>query len=314
MRRIKLKATPEHQGMRLDIYVSVHTGITRATSQRLIAEGKVLVNGSTAPKRHMVRTGECIEVVIPDPVPPGPMPQDIPIRVLYQDDDLAVVSKPAGMVVHPAAGHPEGTLVNALLHELNGLSGVGGESRPGIVHRLDKDTSGLMVVAKNDRSHLSLQQMIKERSLHRHYLVLVHGVPATELGTICVPVGRDERNRKRMAVNAVSGREAVTHFKVLRDYGRAALLEAELQTGRTHQIRVHMSYIGHPVVGDREYGRPGSLERELGLSRQFLHAWKLVFPHPRSGEPMHFEEPLPDDLERALEILSSQQKNERAFS
>ncbi len=305
MRRIVFETSPEHEGMRLDVCVSFQAGITRTAAQRLIAEGKVLVDGFPAPKRHLMRAEERVEVLLPDPLPPEPASQDIPVRVLYQDDDLAVVCKPAGMVVHPAAGHRDRTLVNALLHALDGLSGVGGVGRPGIVHRLDKDTSGLMVVAKNDRAHLILQRMIKERTLHRYYLVLVHGVPATGLGTVSAPVGRDVRNRKRMAVNAVSGREAVTHFEVLRDFGRAALIEAELQTGRTHQIRVHMAYIGHPVVGDRVYGRWGPLEHELGIKRQFLHAWKLSFNHPVSGNPLLFEEPLPEDLESALDVLSS---------
>ncbi|MDI6829908.1 MAG: RluA family pseudouridine synthase [Actinomycetota bacterium] len=305
MRVFAFTASAEDQGTRLDVCISRHTGISRAAAQRIIAEGGVRVDGAPARKSHLVSAGERLEACLPDPVPPEPPAQDIPVRVLYQDDDLAVVSKPAGMVVHPAAGHREGTLVNALLHALEGLSGVGGVSRPGIVHRLDRDTSGLLVVAKNDRSHLLLQGMIRDRTLHRYYLVLVHGVLATGLGTVDVPVGRDERNRRRMAVNAVSGRKAVTHFRVLRELGRASLLEAELETGRTHQIRVHMAYIGHPVVGDREYGRPGSLEAELGIERQFLHAWKLAFRHPVSGEEMEFEDPLPGDLEAALEVLES---------
>lgn len=305
MRLLRLTTSLADEGKRLDVFVSERAGIARAAAQRLIAEGKVVVGGTPAPKRHPLRAGERVEVTLPDPEPPEPPAQDIPIRVLYQDEDLAVVCKPAGMVVHPAAGHRDGTLVNALLHALDGLSGIGGVSRPGIVHRLDKDTSGLMVVAKNDASHALLQRMIKERTLRRYYLVLVHGVPATGLGTVDAPVGRDERNRRRMAVNAAAGRRAVTHFKVLRDYGRAALLEAELETGRTHQIRVHMAYIGHPVVGDREYGRPGHLEHELHVDRQFLHAWRLVLPHPVSGESLAFEEPLPPDLALALERLES---------
>ncbi|NPV59014.1 MAG: RluA family pseudouridine synthase [Actinobacteria bacterium] len=305
MGAIRFKVGDDGEGVRLDVYVSLHAEMTRAAAQRLIAEGRVTVDGITARKRHLLRAGELVEFTVPDPSPPGPRAQEIPIRVLYQDADLAVVCKPAGMVVHPAAGHHEGTLVNALLFALDGLSGVGGVSRPGIVHRLDKDTSGLMVVAKNDRSHHLLQGMIKDRSLRRFYLVLVHGVPATDMGTVAAPVGRDARNRKRMAVTSASGREAVTHFKVLRDFGRASLLEAELQTGRTHQIRVHMAYIGHPVAGDREYGRPGSLEAELGLKRQFLHAWKLSFEHPLTGEVLVFEEPLPEDLKLAIDRLAS---------
>ena len=295
----------EDSGERLDQYVARLTGMTRTQAQRLISEGAVRVDGAVRPKNHRLRPGERVEVKRVEPQAAEPLPQRMPLKIVYQDRELAVVSKPAGMVVHPAAGHRDGTLVNALLHSLDGLSGVGGVLRPGIVHRLDRDTSGLMVVAKNDRSHVELQGMVRDRRLKRLYLALVHGVPATRLGTVEAPVGRDPRDRKRMAVTAEGGRPAVTHFEVLREFGRAALLEIELVTGRTHQIRVHLSYIGHPVVGDRAYGVAGGLEGEVALGRQFLHAYRLSFPHPVTGVELSFEDPLPEDLERALRRVES---------
>ncbi|MBN2026242.1 MAG: RluA family pseudouridine synthase [Actinobacteria bacterium] len=305
MHPLKLYVSAEEKGDRLDQFVARLTAMTRTQAQRLIVTGAVKVDGAIQPKNHRVQPGECVELELPEPTAAEPVPQDIPIEILYQDRDLAVVSKPAGLVVHPAAGHADGTLVNALLYTLDDLSGIGGVLRPGIVHRLDRDTSGLMVVAKNDASHLRLQEMVGKRQLKRLYLALVHGIPATRLGTIDAPVGRDTRNRKRMSVTGDAGRKAVTHFKVEREFENCALLEVELVTGRTHQIRVHLSYIGHPVVGDREYGMSGSLERESGLERQFLHAYRLSFPHPTSGEEMSFMDPLPADLEQALRGLEA---------
>lgn len=305
MQRLRFSVSAGEKGERLDLYVARLTGMTRTQVQRLITSGAVCVDGSNVPKNHRLQAGECVEVEPPQPEPAEPLPQDIPVKILYQDSDLAVVAKPAGMVVHPAAGHADGTLVNALLYAIDDLSGIGGVKRPGIVHRLDRDTSGLMVVAKNDSAHLRLQEMIMERRLKRLYLALVHGIPSTRLGTVDAPVGRDPRDRKHMAVTSEHSREAVTHFKVTRELPGSALLEVELVTGRTHQIRVHLSYIGHPVAGDREYGVWGGLERDLDLQRQFLHAYRLSFPHPFSGDEMTFEEALPQDLERALQKLQT---------
>ncbi len=287
-------------GVRLDRFIARVAALTRTQVQRMISAGAVEVDGSVLPKNHRLRPGEHVEVTIPEPPETEPSPQNIPLRIVYQDLDLAVVSKPAGMVVHPAAGHREDTLVNALLYSLDGLSSVGGAARPGIVHRLDRDTSGLMVVAKNDSSHIKLKEMVRDRSVKRLYLALVHGVPSTRLGTVEAPIGRDAANRKRMAVTEEGGRHATTHFRVVEEYGDASLLEVELVTGRTHQIRVHLSYIGHAVAGDPDYGSRGSLEERTGLRRQFLHAHKLIFPHPSDGREMSFEDPLPDDLEEAL--------------
>jgi 23S rRNA pseudouridine1911/1915/1917 synthase len=301
----RFPVSDDDRGERLDLFVARLTGMTRTQAQRLISEGAVRVDGASLHKNHRLQPGESVEVEHSPPRPAKPVPQSIPVKIIYQDRDLAVISKPAGMVVHPAAGHREGTLVNALLYALDDLSGVGGELRPGIVHRLDRDTSGLMVVAKNDLSHLRLQEMVQDRSMSRIYLALIHGVPNTRLGTVNAPVGRDPKERKRMAVTMESGRPSLTHFKVVGEFRKSALLEVELETGRTHQIRVHLSFIGHPVAGDREYGKPGALEAEIGLKRQFLHAHRLTFTHPTSGEGLAFEDPLPKDLLEALNRLQA---------
>ena len=305
MEPLLVHVAEEESGERLDQFVAHKAGISRSSAQRLLAAGAVAVDGTTREKNHRLRAGELVMILLPEPREAKVVPQDIPLEIIYEDMDLAVVSKPAGMVVHPAAGHSDGTLVNALFFALRNLSGVGGVMRPGIVHRLDRDTSGLMVVALNDATHLRLQEMVRARELKRIYSALVHGVPATRLGTIDAPVGRDPRDRKRMAVNAGTGRPSLTDFRVVREYSDAALLEVELATGRTHQIRVHLSHIGHPVVGDPVYGTRGELERELGLRRQFLHARELSFPHPSTGEEMRFESPLPEDLELALRKLDN---------
>jgi 23S rRNA pseudouridine1911/1915/1917 synthase len=290
-------------GERLDQYLAGVAGLSRNQIQRLIAEGSVKVNGEAVAKNHRLHGGEKVELNIPEPVAAEPSPENIPIDILYEDEFLAVLSKPAGLVVHPAPGHADGTLVNALLYSMEDLPGVGGVTRPGIIHRLDRDTSGLMVIAKNDEAVARLQKMVKERELKRIYLALVHGVPKTRYGTIDAPIGRDPKNRKKMAVRAEGSRPAMTHFEILKQYKQASELQVELVTGRTHQIRVHMAYIGHPVVGDPEYGVQGSLERELGLQRQFLHAFRISFTHPLSGLEMTFEDGLPADLEEALEKL-----------
>jgi 23S rRNA pseudouridine1911/1915/1917 synthase len=294
---------PEDSGERLDHYLAGAAGLTRNQAQRLIQQDCVKVQGAKVPKNYRLRGGEQIEVVLPEPEAAEPKAQDIPVEILYQDQYLAVISKPAGLVVHPAPGHPEGTLVNALLYSMHDLPGVGGVMRPGIVHRLDRDTSGLMVIAKNDEAMARLQEMVKSRELKRIYLALVHGVPATRFGTIDAPIGRDARNRKKMAVRGEHSRQAITRFEVVRQYEGASLLQVELVTGRTHQIRVHLAYIQHPVVGDPEYGTSGGLEKRLGLQRQFLHAFRISFRHPFSGLEMTFDDELPPDLQAALDKL-----------
>ena len=272
---------------RLDSFVSARADITRSRAGSLIREGHVRVNGEVQPKAGFaLKPGSAVLVEIPDAVPTEVTAQDIPIDVVYQDDDVAVVYKPSGMVVHPAAGNPDGTLVNALLAKLDNLSGIGGEIRPGIVHRIDKDTSGLLLIAKNDRAHVSLSEQIKAHSVHRAYKAVIIGCPKEDEGTVDAPIGRHPRDRKKMAI-VPDGREACTHWTVLERLRGAALIEARLTTGRTHQIRVHMASKGHPVLGDPVYGPAKSPYPVSG--GQLLHAYRIGFVHPVTGKEMLFE-------------------------
>jgi 23S rRNA pseudouridine1911/1915/1917 synthase len=300
----------EDTGDRLDVYLSVRLDLSRTRIAQLAAEGLILVDGVPARKSHRPAAGEVIDVTIPDPVAAERVAaEDIPLRILHQDADLVVLEKPAGLVVHPAPGHPTGTLVNALLHHVGDLSGIGGELRPGIVHRLDKDTSGLMLVAKHDRSHRALSAALRRRDIRRLYLAAAWGHFTDEERVVDAPIARSPTDRKRMAV-LPEGRSARTRFRRLERWLAADLVQAELETGRTHQIRVHLAHIGHPVVGDAAYGGGGARRvsgtthlwaRQLvsRVPRQFLHAAELHFPHPTTDEPMHFTSPLPPDLEAA---------------
>jgi 23S rRNA pseudouridine1911/1915/1917 synthase len=292
----------ELAGERLDVAAARITGLSRSQVQRLIEGGLVLVDGRRAKAGRRVRCGETLTVTLPEPEPAVAVPEALPLEVVYEDGDLLVVNKPRGMAVHPGAGRNRGTLVNALLHHCRDLSGIGGVLRPGIVHRLDKDTSGLLVVAKNDVAHQELARQIKARTVTRRYLALVHGNLTRDRGTVAAPIARHAVHRQKMAVDPARGRPAVTHFRVLRRYGAYTLVELRLETGRTHQIRVHMAHIGHPVVGDRRYGprRP-----DLGLEGQFLHAAVLGFRHPRTGAYLEFSAPLPRELAAVLERLES---------
>ncbi len=296
---------------RLDVFLATRLDVSRTQVQRLISEGRVTVDGRGARKSEAVAEGQRIDITLPSPVVVAIEPENIPIDVVYEDDALLVVNKAAGMVVHPSAGHPTGTLVNALLAHVDDLSGIGGKLRPGIVHRLDKDTSGLLVVAKRDGAHQALSEGLRLREIKRLYLAATWGHIGESPLTVDAPIGRDPRNRLRMAV-VQGGREAVTRVRLKEDWKAAQLLELALKTGRTHQIRVHLEHVGHPVVGDQLYGV--GWERGMGgtnsgwarelqrmVSRQFLHAWSLSFAHPDSGEPMSFEAPLPPDLERVAE-------------
>jgi 23S rRNA pseudouridine1911/1915/1917 synthase len=293
---LRLVVGPDLAGRRLDAAVgSLERVGSRAEAQRLIDAGRVLVDGRPRPKRHLLAAGEALEVRPAPPPRSELVPEEIPLAVRYEDEHLLVVDKPAGVVTHPSAGHPGGTLVHGLL--ARAIAGGGDPARPGIVHRLDRDTSGLLVVARSERAHRRLQRLMRDRLIDRRYLALVHGAVPPAL-TIDRPVGRDRRVRTRMSTTAPEGRDAVTHLRRLEELGRFSLVEARLETGRTHQIRVHLEAEGHPVVGDRVYGRR---EETLGLSRQFLHAARLAFPHPESGEPVDVESPLPGDLREALE-------------
>ncbi|NCO66322.1 MAG: RluA family pseudouridine synthase [Candidatus Aquicultor secundus] len=301
--RFKFSLVVEHEdaGRRLDVFLSKNPDIaSRNFAQHLIEQGHILVDGTQIDKNnYRLREGQVVDATIPPPEPTEVIPEDIPLDIKYEDDDLIVLSKSAGMVVHPAHGHTTGTLVNALLAHTRNLSGIGGVVRPGIIHRLDKDTSGLMLVAKNDFAHQALSAELKEREIKRTYLTLVHGRFKETGGTVDAPIGRSPRFRQKMAVMGTASREAISYYRVLATFDDYSLVEVSLQTGRTHQIRVHMKYIYHPVVGDPLYGTNGS-KRDLGLGRQFLHAYRLEFTHPRTGERMLFEDELPQDL---LEIL-----------
>jgi 23S rRNA pseudouridine1911/1915/1917 synthase len=311
-RRITVTVGPDLHGERLDRALSALVpGHSRSYLARLVAEGSVSVGGVTAAKSSQpVSSGDAVDVTIPEPAATGAVAQDLPLRIVYQDEDVVVVDKPAGLVVHPAAGHADATLVNALLHHVRDLSGIGGETRPGIVHRLDKDTSGLIVVAKNDAAHRALTAAWATPKVVKQYLVLVYGKPKDDAGSIDKPIGRDPRNRKRMAV-ASGGRHAITEWKIVERFASVTLLLCTLKTGRTHQIRVHLKSIGHPVVGDPLYSGPQwkgvteqSVRRALAaLGRQALHATRLVFPAPRTGEQMEFVSPMPDDMAAAVAVL-----------
>lgn len=295
----EIKAVAESGGTRLDVFVAEKAECTRSHAKNLIEEGDVTVNGIKAAKSGaLLKAGDVVVIVNPAPKELDLSPQDIPIEIVWQDEDFAVVNKPQGMVVHPAPGAYDNTLVNALLFKLSSLSGINGVARPGIVHRLDKDTSGLLVVAKNDFAHISLQKQIAEKSAKRYYYALVDGVVQKDSGEIRNFLARSTADRKKYAV-AKDGRLAITLYKVVKRYSAYTLMEYELKTGRTHQIRVHSRYIGHPVVGDRTYGGSDA----FGLNGQLLHAYKLVLTHPRTGEEMTFTAPLPDYFQSVLDKL-----------
>lgn len=291
----------EVDGVRLDAFVSANCGYSRGLAAALIEDGKVLLNGKTAKKRAEVTSGDEISVEEPELREPEAIPEDIPLDIVYEDDDLLVVNKQKGMVVHPAAGNPSGTLVNALLfHCKGGLSGINGVLRPGIVHRIDKDTSGLLVVAKNDESHNALALQIKEHSVTREYRAVVYGNVKDDKGTVNAPIGRDPKNRLKMAVVYSNSKEAVTHYEVLERFGDFTYMKFRLETGRTHQIRVHMASLGHPLAGDPLYG-PRKVITEL--CGQCLHAGLIGFIHPSTGEYLEFSSDLPEYFADFLALL-----------
>lgn len=295
----ELRVTAEQNEGRLDAFLArLYPDLTRSYLRKAILEGAFLLNGSQAKAGAAVKEGDTVTGCIPEPKKISAEPQNIPLDVFYEDRDLLVVNKPRGMVTHPAAGTPDGTLVNALLYHTKDLSGIAGELRPGIIHRLDKDTSGLLVIAKNDRSHQALSAELQARHFEKRYLALVEGNVVQDEGTITQPIGRSRRDYRKMAVRP-NGREAVTHYRVLERFGRYTLLEITIETGRTHQIRVHMLHMGHPVAGDPLYGK----EDPLHLEGQFLHARRLCFDHPSTGERMCFEAPLPEKLQEVLDQL-----------
>ena len=294
-----LQITAEESGERIDALLArMVPELSRSAAQRLLEEGLVTLLGKPVRKNYRCAAGDCFELVLPEPEDLPLVPQDIPLDVVFEDSDVIVVNKPRGLVVHPAPGHPDGTLVNALVfHCGDSLSGIGGEKRPGIVHRIDKDTSGLLIAAKNDFAHRELSEQLKDRSLSRTYEAVVRGNLREDAGTVDRPIGRHPTDRKRMAI-VPGGRPAVTHWQVLARYKGYTHVRCKLETGRTHQIRVHMASLGHPLLGDFTYGAPSP---EKGLEGQCLHARALQFLHPRSGEPVRLETPLPDYF---LDVLS----------
>lgn len=290
----------EINGVRLDAWLAEAVPAhSRARWQALIKEGLVTVNGAAVKPNRILREGERVEWTIPEPVDAAPQPEAIDLDILFEDRHLIVLNKPAGLVVHPAAGNERGTLVNALLHHCSDLTGIGGEKRPGIVHRLDRETSGVMVVAKNETAMAELARQFKARETEKDYLAIVRGVPFPPSGTIETSIGRHPIHRKKMAVNPRNGRRAVSHYETVEAFAEAALMHIHIETGRTHQIRVHMAHIRHPVLGDRVYGRSFPVQ----APRQMLHAARLALTHPDNRQRMRFEAPIPEDMQSLLTRL-----------
>lgn len=300
----KIIVQNNEKGVRLDSYITKKLNdLSRANVQRLIEDGNILVNSAKQKISYKVNSGDKIEITIPEPKKIDLKPQDIKVKIVYEDNDIIVVNKPKGLVVHPAVGNPDGTLVNAIMNICkDSLSGIGGEVRPGIVHRLDKDTTGLLIVAKNDKAHINLSEQIKNREVKKIYIALVRGnIPENE-ATINMPIGRSTKDRKKMAV-VKNGKEAVTHFKVIDRFKNYTLLEIKIDTGRTHQIRVHMAEIGYPVVGDMVYSNG---KNEFGVEGQMLHAKSLDFKHPITGKNMHLEAELPKYFKDIIDKLKQE--------
>ena len=292
----------EESGQRIDKYIAEKQELSRVAVQRLIEEGNILVNGKKAKPSYAVQVGDEVIIQMPEAKETDLKPQDIPLDIIYEDNDIIVVNKAKGMVVHPAVGNPDGTLVNAIMAHCKGnLSGIGGELRPGIVHRLDKDTSGLLIIAKNDKAHLRISEQIQNRQVKKTYLALVKGIVPENEATIKMPIGRSTKDRKKMAVTS-KGKEAITHFKVLERFEKYTYLEVNIETGRTHQIRVHMAEIGHPVVGDMVYSNG---KNEFNIEGQMLHAYRLEFKHPITDTEMCLEASLPEYFTNILLNLRS---------
>lgn len=304
---LRFVAGPESAGLRLDIYLTQQEKISdysRAMAQHLIRSGHVLVNGRERKASYRIQCGDELTASLPSPKSSELVPEEVFFQVIYEDEDLVVLSKPPGLVVHPACGHSEGTLVHALLYHCDNLSGISGELRPGIVHRLDKDTSGIMVAAKNDYAHRSLVDQFKNREVDKTYHAILDGRPASSEGRIALPIARHQVNRKKMAIREVNGREAVTSWKILEELSCSfTFVQVKPQTGRTHQIRVHMASGGYPVAGDALYGKKNPLYSRLEIKRQCLHASTLSFTHPSANKRMSFTAPLWPDIENVLQVL-----------
>ena len=302
----EIKVVEIENQKRLDQYLAQkQNDLSRTMIKKLIEEGQITVNGKNVKTSYTVQAGDTIKIIVPEAKETKLEAQEIPLDIVYEDKDIIVVNKPKGMVVHPAVGNPDGTLVNAIMaHCKENLSGIGGELRPGIVHRLDKDTSGLLIVAKNDKAHIAISNQIQNREVKKVYLALVRGNVPEDEATIDMPIGRSTKDRKKMAVTK-NGKNAITHFKVLERFGNYTFLEVRMETGRTHQIRVHMSEIGHPVVGDMVYSNG---KNEFGVEGQMLHAKSLTFKHPTNGKILNLEAPLPKYFEEVLNLLRKEKK------
>lgn len=297
-------AEAEDAGTRADVFLAAKLGVSRSNMQKLLEDGRVKRGEKIIKANYKVRAGEMFVVDIPEPEPIEAVPENIPLDIIYEDDDVVVLNKARGMVVHPAPGNYTGTLVNALLYHCSNLSGINSAIRPGIVHRLDKDTSGIMIVAKNDAAHISLSQQIQSKTAVRTYLAVVRGNIKTDSGTIETQIARDKTDRKKMAVVKEGGRDAITDYEVLERFGKYTLVRCKLRTGRTHQIRVHMEYLGYPLVGDPKYS---PMKTPFGIKGQALHSHTLEFTHPRTGERMKFEAPPPEDMHKIITRLHNGQ-------
>ncbi len=297
-------AEAEDAGTRADVFLAAKLGVSRSNVQKLLEDGRVKRGEKIIKANYKVRAGEMFVVDIPEPEPIEAVPENIPLDIIYEDDDVVVLNKVRGMVVHPAPGNYTGTLVNALLYHCSNLSGINSAIRPGIVHRLDKDTSGIMIVAKNDAAHISLSQQIQSKTAVRTYLAVVRGNIKTDSGTIETQIARDKTDRKKMSVVKEGGRDAITDYEVLERFGKYTLVRCKLRTGRTHQIRVHMEYLGYPLVGDPKYS---PMKTPFGIKGQALHSHTLEFTHPRTGERMKFEAPLPEDMHKIITRLHNGQ-------
>lgn len=293
----------EESGERIDKYLSTHTELSRSRCQTLVNDGNVLVDGEPVKRSYKVSEGEEIEVSVPENQPLDVKAENIPLDIIYEDSDIIVINKPKGMVVHPAFGSRDGTLVNALMYHCKDLSGINGVLRPGIVHRIDKDTTGCIVACKNDAAHTFIAKQLSDKTCHREYKAIVMGNIPHDAGVIDAPLGRDKRDRQRMTVTENNSRNAITHFRVEERFGNATLVDCELETGRTHQIRAHMKYINHPIMGDEKYGRPCPYMDTHG---QVLHAYRLTLVHPTTKKEMVFEAPLPPYFEELIEILKKE--------
>ena len=297
-------AEAEDAGTRADVFLAAKLGVSRSNMQKLLEDGRVKRGEKIIKANYKGRAGEMVVVDIPEPERSEAVPENIPLDIIYEDDDVVVLNKARGMVVHPAPGNYTGTLVNALLYHCSNLSGINSAIRPGIVHRLEKDTSGIMIVAKNDAAHISLSQQIQSKTAVRTYLAVVRGNIKTDSGTIETQIARDKTDRKKMAVVKEGGRDAITDYEVLERFGKYTLVRCKLRTGRTHQIRVHMEYMGYPLVGDPKYS---PMKTPFGIKGQALHSHTLEFTHPRTGERMKFEAPLPEDMHKIITRLHNGQ-------